>query len=128
MKGAIALSLPFPPSVNTYWRAPNKGPLKGRHLVSARGRKYKTAVMASVIEHYRRFPQPITAEINVEVMLYPPDERGRDIDNYNKALFDSLTNAGVWRDDRQIKRMVVEWGPITKGGRVEISITQREAA
>ncbi|MGS6196980.1 RusA family crossover junction endodeoxyribonuclease, partial [Enterobacter hormaechei] len=24
----MKLVLPFPPSINTYWRAPNKGPLK----------------------------------------------------------------------------------------------------
>ncbi|NYK51089.1 hypothetical protein GPV78_24585, partial [Salmonella enterica subsp. enterica serovar Typhimurium] len=27
--GCMRLVLPFPPSVNTYWRAPNKGPLAG---------------------------------------------------------------------------------------------------
>lgn len=30
----MKLVLPFPPSVNTYWRAPNKGPLAGRHLLA----------------------------------------------------------------------------------------------
>ncbi|HAH9643406.1 TPA: RusA family crossover junction endodeoxyribonuclease [Escherichia coli] len=39
--------------------------------------------------------------------------RIRDLDNYNKALFDALTHAGVWEDDRQVKRMLVEWGPVT---------------
>nr|WP_246877229.1 RusA family crossover junction endodeoxyribonuclease [Pantoea ananatis] len=35
-------------------------------------------------------------------MLYPLDKRNRDLDNYQKTLFDSLTHAGVWVDDRQI--------------------------
>lgn len=39
-------------------------------------------------------------------------DRIRDLDNYNKALFDALTHAGVWEDDRQVKRMLVEWGPV----------------
>lgn len=125
---ALTLSLPFPPSVNTYWRAPNKGPLKGRHLVSMEGRKYQSAVSATVIEQYRRIPKPITAELEVAIVLFPPDARRRDLDNYNKALFDALTNAHVWQDDSQVKRMLVEWGPITKGGRVEISISAREVA
>ena len=128
MKGAIALSLPFPPSVNSYWRAPNKGPLKGRHLVSADGRKYQSAVSASVIEQLRRMPKPIIVELEVTITLFPPDARRRDLDNYNKALFDALTQAHVWQDDSQVKRMLVEWGPITKGGRVEITISEREAA
>jgi crossover junction endodeoxyribonuclease RusA len=46
----------------------------------------------------------------VEIILYPPDARRRDIDNYNKALFDALTHAGIWEDDSQVQRMLVEWG------------------
>jgi hypothetical protein len=33
----------------------------------------------------------------VEILLYPPDNRRRDIDNYTKGLFDALTHAGVGR-------------------------------
>lgn len=120
----MKLILPFPPSVNTYWRAPNKGPLKGRHLISAAGRKYQSAACAAVLDQLRRLPKPSTELAAVEILLFPPDARRRDIDNYNKALLDSLTHAGVWEDDRQVKRMLVEWGPVVKGGRVEISITR----
>lgn len=129
----MKLILPFPPSVNTYWRAPNKGPLKGRHLISADGRKYQSAACAAIIEQLRRLPKPSTEPAAVEILLFPPDARRRDIDNYNKALFDALTHAGVWEDDSQVKRMLVAWGPIVKGGSVEItivkfqSIAQREA-
>lgn len=59
----------------------------------------------------------------VEITLFPPDARRRDIDNYNKALFDALTHAGVWEDDSQVKRMLVEWGPVVPKGKVEITIT-----
>ncbi|EBY0802700.1 RusA family crossover junction endodeoxyribonuclease [Salmonella enterica subsp. diarizonae] len=120
----MKLTLPFPPSVNTYWRSPNKGPLKGCHLVSARGRKYQSDACAAVIEQLRRLPKPSTAPASVEIILYPPDNRIRDLDNYNKALFDALTHAGVWEDDSQVKRMVVEWGPVIPKGRVEITITK----
>ena len=59
-------------------------------------------------------------------MLYPPDARRRDIDNYNKALCDALTHAGVWEDDSQAKRMLVEWGSVLKKRRVEIMISKFE--
>ena len=123
--GAVGMTLvlPFPPSVNTYWRAPNKGPLAGRHMVSADGRKYQSAACAAIIEQLRRLPKPSTEQAAVEITLYPPDARRRDLDNYNKALFDALTHAGVWEDDSQVKRMLVEWGPIVPKGRVEITIT-----
>ncbi|EHJ7195536.1 RusA family crossover junction endodeoxyribonuclease [Salmonella enterica subsp. enterica serovar Victoria] len=122
----MKLTLPFPPSVNTYCRAPNKGSLKGRHMVSASGRKYQSEACAAVIEQLRRLPKPSTAPAAVEIILYPPDKRIRDLDNYNKALFDALTHAGVWEDDSQVKRMLVEWGPVFPKGKVEITITKFE--
>ncbi|MXD51941.1 RusA family crossover junction endodeoxyribonuclease, partial [Escherichia coli] len=45
---------------------------------------------------------------------------------YNKALFDALTHAGVWEDDSQVKRMLVEWGSVIPGGKVEITISKYE--
>lgn len=122
----MKLTLPFPPSVNTYWRAPNSGPLKGRHLISAKGRAYQSAACAAIIEQLRRLPKPSNSPASVEIVLFPPDARRRDIDNYNKALFDALTHAGVWEGDSQVKRMLVEWGPQVAGGRVEITITTHE--
>ena len=124
----MKLVLPFPPSVNTYWRAPNKGPLKGRHLISAAGRKFQSEACVAIVEQLRRLPKPSSELAAVEIILFPPDARRRDIDNYNKALFDALTHAGVWEDDSQVKRMLVEWGPVTKKGRVEITISKYQPA
>lgn len=120
----MKLILPFPPSVNAYWRSPNSGPLKGRTLISQKGRQYQSAACAAIIEQLRRLPKPSSSPAAVEILLCPPDSRRRDIDNYNKALFDALTQAGIWEDDSQVQRMLVEWGPKTPGGRVEITITR----
>ena len=124
----MKLTLPFPPSVNTYWRAPNKGPLAGRHLISAKGRAYQSDACAAIIEQFRKLPKPSSALAAVEIILFPPDARRRDIDNYNKALFDALTHAGIWEDDSQVCRMLVEWGPVVKKGKVEITISKYEPA
>ncbi|HBS6405130.1 RusA family crossover junction endodeoxyribonuclease [Klebsiella pneumoniae] len=115
--------LPFPPSVNSYWRSPNKGTAKGKLLVSEAGRKFKHAVRAVIIEQLKAVPKPSASPAEVVIVLYPPDYRRRDLDNYNKALFDALTYAGIWEDDSQVKRMTIEWGENAKGGRVEITIT-----
>ncbi len=120
----MKLTLPFPPSVNTYWRAPNKGPLAGRHLISEGGRKFRTAAFASVVTQLKRIPQPITADLSVNVVLSPPNRARRDLDNYLKALFDALTNAKVWDDDSQIKHMEVSWGPVVAQGCAEITIQE----
>lgn len=76
----MKLTLPFPPSVNTYWRAPNKGPLAGRHLVSAAGRKYQSEACAAIVEQLRRLPKPSTTPAAVAITLFPPDQRRRDLD------------------------------------------------
>lgn len=113
----MKLTLPFPPSVNTYWRNTRMGV-----LISASGRSFRSNALADILEQLRRAPEPITVNVAVSVILYPPDKRPRDLDNYLKAAFDSLTHAGVWVDDKQIKRFAVEWGPLTKGGKTEITI------
>ncbi|MFK53655.1 RusA family crossover junction endodeoxyribonuclease [Salmonella enterica] len=122
----MKLTLPFPPSVNTYWRHPNKGPFAGKSLISVAGRKFRSATCAVIIEQLRRLPKPTSTHAAVEIILYPPDKRIRDLDNYNKALFDALTHAGVWEDDSQVKRMLVEWGPVFPKGKVEITIAKFE--
>ncbi|MCE9870293.1 MAG: RusA family crossover junction endodeoxyribonuclease [Hafnia sp.] len=118
----MKLILPFPPSVNGYWRAPNKGASIGKHLVSERGRKYQAETYAMVIEQLRRKPKAITENVSVSVVLFPPTKARRDLDNYFKALFDALTKANVWADDSQIKELSAKWGPVVKGGRVELVI------
>lgn len=113
----MKLTLPFPPSVNTYWRNTRKGV-----LISAYGRCFRSNALASVMEQLKCRPSPITVNVEVSVLLFPPDKRQRDLDNYLKALFDSLTYAGVWGDDKQIKRVTVEWGVQVKIGKVDITI------
>ncbi|PWD68937.1 MULTISPECIES: RusA family crossover junction endodeoxyribonuclease [Pectobacterium] len=123
----MKLTLPFPPSVNTYWRSPSSGPLAGRHLVSAKGRAFRAQAIACVLEQLRRKPKAITSLVAVTITFYPPDRRTRDMDNYLKAPLDALTHAGVWADDSQIQRMLLEWGPVTKGGKAEIVISNFQA-
>ncbi|MCK0554335.1 RusA family crossover junction endodeoxyribonuclease [Pantoea ananatis] len=114
----MKLTLPFPPSVNGYWRATNTG-IK----ISASGRSFRSNAIAAILTQLKRRPQPITVNVEVTVLLYPPDKRNRDLDNYQKALFDSLTHDGVWVDDRQIKRFTVEWGEQVKQGKAEVTIS-----
>lgn len=113
----IIFVLPFPPSMNTYWRN-----LNGRTLLSSKGRRYKSEVVTAIYEQLKKKPKPITDNVAVKVEFYPPNNIRRDMDNYFKALFDSLTTAGVWVDDSQIKRIESEWFDNTKKGHVLINI------
>ncbi|ONG20767.1 hypothetical protein BXT95_14770 [Escherichia coli] len=98
--------------------------LRAAHWLHERG--LKSAAYAAIVEQLRRLPKPTSAPASVEIVLFPPDNRIRDLDNYNKALFDALTHAGVWEDDSQVKRMLVEWGPVIPEGKVEITISKYE--
>ena len=114
----MRLTLPFPPSVNGYWRSTRKGV-----LISERGRIFRSNALASIYQQLRCRPPALLTELEVHLVLCPPTRAKRDLDNFQKALFDGLTHAGIWKDDSQVKRMMVEWGPVTKGGKAEINIS-----
>lgn len=120
----LQLTLPYPPSVNTYWRHPSRGPLAGRHLISQEGRDYREAVRAYVAEGC--FGN-ITGPVAVDIEAFFPDRRRRDLDNILKSLLDSLTHAGVWEDDSQITDLRIRKGPFI-AGMVKVQITKLEPA
>ena len=117
----ITLTLPFPPSVNGYWRNIN-----GRTLISAKGRAYKKAVARLAQWNYAA--KQLESRLEVLVILHPPDRRKRDIDNSMKALLDSMQAAGVYLDDSQIDRLAIERGEIKKGGAAIVTISEINTA
>lgn len=79
----MKLILPFPPSVNTYWRHPNKGAFAGKSLISAAGRKFQSAACAAIVEQLRRLPKPTSAPASVEIVLFPPDIGGASSSSFS---------------------------------------------
>ena len=118
----LTVTLPYPPSVNRYWRHPTKGPLAGRHLVSEHGRGYREAIRnTALIEAWPRFEKE--ARLKVAIDAYMPDRRRRDLDNVLKAVFDSLTHAELWGDDSQIDSLTIVRVP-TLGGMLKVTVEQ----
>lgn len=115
----IELTLPYPPSANSYWRSPNTGKLAGRHLLSEKGRAYREAVKVLC---WQRGVKRMLGRLSVVLVVCPPDRRRRDLDNVLKASLDSLTAGGAWDDDSQIDRIVVERGQVVKDGALLIKI------
>lgn len=118
----LFVQLPFPPSANTYWRHPTTGRLAGRHLISEKGRAYRTAVIQHVQEQFGKL-QPMDGAIKVDIEAFMPDKRRRDLDNLCKGSLDSLTHAGVWLDDSQICDLRIHKAP-TIGGFLRVTITK----
>lgn len=110
-KGAV--TLPWPPSVNQYWRT-----FKGRMLLSAKGREYRQTVLANALAE--RFPKYGDSRMAVEIVAYPPDRRRRDLDNLLKGLLDAMQAAGVYDDDSQIDSLCIRREAVTAGGKVEV--------
>lgn len=90
----IELELPYPPSVNHYWRR-----VGARTLISRGGRAFRQAVCSILAA---RGVQPFAGQLEVMIELFPPDRRRRDVDNTQKALLDALAHGGVYHDDSQI--------------------------
>jgi crossover junction endodeoxyribonuclease RusA len=117
----IDLSLPWPPSVNTYWRHPTRGKLAGRHLISEEGRAYRDRVQAEVLSQARG--QRIDGKLAVHIAAHPPDRRRRDLDNVLKALLDALTHTGIWADDSDIDDLRIVRASVQPGGRVFVTVS-----
>jgi crossover junction endodeoxyribonuclease RusA len=109
------VSLPWPPTVNTYWRHANKG---GATIVyvAKEGQIYRTAVQGLVATKRKLH----TGRLRVEIEAWPPDKRNRDLDNILKSLLDALTYAGIWEDDSQIDDLRIY--RTTIGGMVKVRI------
>ena len=73
----IELELPFPPSVNHYYR--RVGP---RTLISREGRRFREEVCAHLAA---MGVGPLTGRLQVEIEVYPPDRRRRDLYNLQRG-------------------------------------------
>lgn len=109
----LTITLPWPPTVNTYYRSVN-----GRAIISEKGRAYRKAVADQVL--IQRGAKHLDGRLSVAIEAFPPDKRKRDLDNICKAVLDSLTHAGVWLDDCQIDELGVK--RMTIGGMVKVTV------
>ena len=125
----ITLTLPFPPSDNSYKNIGRLTKTKNGKIFQMRVNSPQTkqfywnvwvkihALMAS--EGVKSFG---SAPIYLEVDVYPPDNRRRDITNILKVLNDSLERGGLFDDDFQIARLLIQRCGIVEQGQVIVRI------
>lgn len=111
----MTLTIPYPPSVNTYWN------FRGhQRFLTKKANDFKNLVkLEFLLSKQKSFG---SARLQVEIILYPPDKRIRDIDNSIKSCLDALCQAGAFDDDSQIDVLIVNRGEIIKGGMAKVSI------
>lgn len=117
----VQLELPWPPSVNNYWRM-----AKNRIIVSKAGTDYRKAVH-ELLKPLGASIQVFTTErLAVLLQVYPPDRRQRDLDNLGKALLDALQSCSVYKNDSQIDDFHVIRRRVVSGGKVLVAINVME--
>ena len=95
----VELSI-MPPSVNSLWvNKPN-----GRYK-SKKGKIFEETARSELKNQFRC--KPLANGLKVRIRLYFKDKRKRDIDNYNKAILDSMTKI-IYEDDSQIEELNVK--------------------
>lgn len=114
------ITLPYPPSVNRYWRN-----WQGRTVISAEGRRYRDTVGTRIrLMRVTTFEGPVALQVDV----YPPDRRKRDLDNVLKAILDALEKGGAFRDDAQVVDLHALKLEPRPGGEVLVRIDGAEVA
>ncbi len=109
-------TLPFPPSINHYYR--RVGP---RTLISREGRAFRKTVISN-LRHQQI--QTLDGRLLVTITVFPPDRRRRDLDNLLKSTLDALQHAGVYKDDSQIDSLEIHRGPIKPEGSLLIIVSE----
>lgn len=115
----IEVELPYPPSVNHYWR--RVGP---RTLISRGGRAFREAVCSILAA---RGVRPLLGWLDVRIDLFPPDRRRRDLDNSLKSLLDAMQHAGMYEDDNQIARLTAQRREPRPGGLAVVRVCPLDA-
>ena len=112
----LQFDLPYPPSVNHYWRR-----VGARTLISRQGRAFRERVCSLLA--LKRL-HPLDGWLKVHLQIYPPDRRRRDVDNIQKPVLDALQHAGVYHDDFQIVSLRTDRMQPVQDGRLEVTVTQ----
>lgn len=113
----LKLELPYPPSVNHYWRH-----YRGRTVISENGLRFRSTVRWILA---KRHVVPMTDRLAVTIEVFPPDHRRRDLDNLLKAIGDSLERGGAFIDDEQVVWLLIEKNQVVPGGKITVKIEER---
>lgn len=117
MSTAYALTLPYPPSSNTYYRR------AGRIMhLSAAGKAFKTECAKQIAETMGPIDM-IEGRVGIQIELFRKDRTAYDIDNYVKSVVDVLKGT-FFEDDRQVDWLVVKRREVTPPGFCEVVVSE----
>ena len=109
-------TMPWPPTVN-HWHQP----CRGRIIKGSAARNYEKLA----VQHLKEIGiagENLSEALSISMILMPPTNARYDIDNRTKGVFDSLSAAGFWVDDSQVKKLTIEKGSKVADGLVVIAV------
>ena len=117
----LTVELPWPPrelnpNAHVHWTRS----AEAKQTAKAQG-CYLT-LEAGVKDLVYRMPDNIQASYT----FHPPDKRKLDIDNFLASMkhYQDGVCAALGIDDSRIKRTVIEWGAVVKGGKVVLRLEE----
>lgn len=107
----------YPPTVNHYYTV-----ARGRKILSGTGRAWLASESLGVrIQRANRAFDSISP-LTVAIVIHPPDNRRRDLDNTLKPVLDALVQGRAIADDSLIEELSIRRGSVQRGGSVEVEI------
>jgi crossover junction endodeoxyribonuclease RusA len=123
--GELRLELPWPPSINHYWR-------RHGHVihVSTAGTRFARLCCLAVRAQFHS--APINQPVAVLVEAWAPKRGpygncGYDVDNRLKPLLDALTKAELWTDDKFVRDLRIVDRGRSEGGMVVVWVRPIDA-
>jgi crossover junction endodeoxyribonuclease RusA len=117
-KRAVVLELPGRPVAKERPRFNKK---TGRVFTPKRTRDFEGLIQLAALSQR---VAPLEGDLEMEVCLYLPDKRRRDLDNLLKTLMDG-GNGCLYHDDSQVTRIVVEKHVDRERPRTRVAVRQR---
>jgi crossover junction endodeoxyribonuclease RusA len=123
----ITIELPWPdkrlsPNSRVHWRT------KGAAAKEAREHGLYGVLEITHVWPKEKAPplKPLPEQFEATYIFHPPDKRRRDVDNILSSCknFQDGVCDGLEIDDSRIKRTVLEWGEVVKGGKVVLRLEE----
>ena len=123
MMTTIVLKIPFPPTVNHIWTR-----VGNRSFLTREYRRF-LALVVGAVESAKVAPGFKEAPAySVQLTVFPPDRRARDLDNFLKAALDAVTRAQLCPDDSLVCQLSATKGAPAEKPFAVLEITALQCA
>lgn len=115
----MELELPYPPTVNHYWKH-----ARGRHFLSKAGKAYREVAEFMTLNAMNARAPTIIGPTVAVLQAWMPDNRQRDVDNLPKGPLDAIQHAGLIVDDSQIDLLIVARMGVDPPGKLIVNVNE----